>query len=48
VWGVWNALAPGDHEDCFGYYQGLQRPACQVVTVSEYATTSVTGVSLEF
>jgi len=43
-WGVWTDLDPGDHEICFGPVPDYSAPDCQTVTVTEGATTEVTGV----
>jgi hypothetical protein len=43
MWGVWNALPPGDHEVCFGEVDGLVAPDCEVAAVTAYGNTLVTG-----
>jgi hypothetical protein len=44
TWGLnWVKLAPGSHTVCFSSVQGFTTPACQTVTVSTNATTTVTG-----
>ncbi len=44
TWGLdWLELAPGSHSVCFAAVQGYTEPACQNVTVTVGATTTVTG-----
>jgi hypothetical protein len=44
TWGLnWLEIAPGSHTVCFMPVQGYTGPACQTVTVTAGATTSVTG-----
>ncbi len=44
TWGLnWLEIVPGSHQVCFSSVQGYTTPACQTVSVSAGATTSVTG-----
>jgi len=44
TWGLnWLEIAPGSHTICFSWVQGYSTPACQTVTVTAGATTTVTG-----
>jgi DNA-binding beta-propeller fold protein YncE len=44
TWGLnWLQIAPGSHTVCFSSVQGYTTPACQTVTVTAGATTTVTG-----
>ena len=44
TWGLdWLELAPGSHSVCFAAVQGYTEPACQNVTVTVGATTTVAG-----
>ena len=44
TWGLnWLEIAPGSHTVCFSSVQGYSTPACQAVTVSTGATTTVAG-----
>jgi hypothetical protein len=42
-WGLWTDVATGSHQVCFGLVPNYTPPACQAVTVSAGATTTVTG-----
>jgi parallel beta-helix repeat protein len=44
TWGLnWLKLTPGSHAVCFSAVQGYTSPACQTVSVTAGATTSVAG-----
>jgi carboxypeptidase family protein len=44
TWGLnWLKIAPGSHAVCFSWVQGFTTPACQTVSVSSSATTTVNG-----
>jgi hypothetical protein len=48
TWGLnWVKIAPGSHIVCFSWVQGFATPACQTVTVSSNATTTVTGTFVQ-
>jgi hypothetical protein len=42
-WGMWTDLPAGSHEVCFGPVQGFTPPACQTVTLTPGALSTVTG-----
>ena len=44
TWGLnWLEVGPGSHQVCFSWVEGYTTPACQTVTVTSGATTTVTG-----
>jgi len=48
TWGLtWLEIAPGSHTVCFSALQGYTTPACQSVTVTAGATTTVTGTFVQ-
>jgi hypothetical protein len=48
TWGLnWLKIAPGSHTVCFSSVQGFTAPACQTVTVSSGATTTVSGAFVQ-
>ena len=48
TWGLnWLQIAPGSHTVCFSALQGYTTPACQSVTVTSGATTTVTGTFVQ-
>ena len=48
TWGLnWLKISPGAHAVCFSDVQGYTTPACQNVTITAGATTSVTGTFTE-
>jgi hypothetical protein len=48
TWGLnWLQIAPGSHTVCFSAVQEYTTPACQSVTVTSGATTTVTGTFTE-
>ena len=42
-WGMWTDLEPRGYEVCFGAVAGFETPACQTVSVTAGAVTTVTG-----
>jgi hypothetical protein len=47
-WGLtWLEIAPGSHTVCFTWVQGYNTPACQTVTVTAGAITTVTGTFVQ-
>jgi hypothetical protein len=48
TWGLnWLQIAPGSHTVCFSAVQGYITPACQTITVTAGATTTVTGTFVQ-
>jgi hypothetical protein len=47
-WGLnWLEIGPGSHAICFTWVQGYTTPACQMVTVTAGAITTVTGTFVQ-
>mgnify|MGYP000981838760 CR=1 FL=1 len=42
-WGIYTDVVPGEYQVCFGAVPEKTAPPCQNTTVSESATTTVTG-----